>query len=611
MTITITAPYATRAYVTGDFGIDLPLARDARKRLILPGSHVLGKLVEATRELTELLPGREGDGYREDMERLHAASSQTSDDDRKAGADRTTGREARRNLGASDFVLAKSSEGENRARTRIARDNVTGTVAEGMMQVIEQPFAAGEELAFKGELRMIGALDKTQIARVTRALQFVTQFGGMRTVGFGVAAKIDVGKPEVLPAAARLPKDCRRLQLRLCFKDAFCAGEARNTANTYVSAGYVPGGVVKGAIARQVMAAAGLSGVLEPAIREKLPKELQPLAAGFEALVIRHAVPVAQGSADRGRPLPDSLAAVEEGDKILIVDLAGLEQPQEACLIGGKMPLGRFDWKDKHYGACNALFPEVEKPATELRVRTQIDREYRAAKANRLFGVEYTLVHKHDFLAEIEVPGRMADALAHALQDGLGGIGRGGAYAEATLTDISTAPPQRPDPANGRVIVTLASLALLRTPRSGTDLRRAYEAAFREIGLPAGWSLTAAFAQERLAGGAFFLNRLNDKSSYRPWLLSESGATFVFDRTSGQASLPDVWFDRGLPVPPSVLEFHGLTDVPDLWRYCPYLPENGYGEVTLPARLTDGRASHVALAPEDVEVIALFGEVAG
>lgn len=391
VTITITAPYATRAHTTGDFGIDLPLARDHRKRLILPGSHVLGKLVEATRELSELLPGAEGNGYREDLETLHAASSQTSDADRKAGADRTTGREARRNLGASDFVLAKSAEDGSGARTRIARDNVTGTVAEGMMQVIEQPFAAGTELAFKGELRMIGALDKVQIARLTRALQFVTQFGGMRTVGFGVAAKIEVGEPEDVPTAARLPKDSRRLQLRLCFKDAFCAGEARNTANTYVSAGYVPGGVIKGAIARQVLAAAGLSGVLEPAIRGKLPAGLQPLADGFEALVIRHAVPVAQGSADRGLPLPDSLAAVEGADKITIVDLAGLERPQEACLIGGQMPLGRFDWKDKHHTACKALFPKAEAPTKELRVRTQIDRDYRAAKANRLFGIEYTL----------------------------------------------------------------------------------------------------------------------------------------------------------------------------------------------------------------------------
>ena len=488
---------------------------------------------------------------------------------------------------------------------------MTGAVADGMMQVIEQPFAAGETLAFKGELRMVGALDKVQIARLTRALQFVTQFGGMRTVGFGVVCKVEVDKPEGAAAVARLPRDSRRLQLRLRFKDAFCAGEARNTANTYVSAGYVPGGVIKGAIARQVLAAAGLSGMLAPTIKGKLPAGLQPLAEGFEKLVIRHAVPVAKGGSARGRPLPDSLAAVEAGDKITIIDLAGLERPQDACLIGGQLPLGRFDWKGKHDEACEALFPEVQTPPTELRVRTQIDREYRAAKANRLFGIEYTLGHKHDFLAEVEAPAGMADALAQALQGGLAGIGRGGAFADVSLTDISADRPPRPDPAESRAIVTLASLTLLRSPDSGTDLRRAYEAAFREIGLPSGWSLTAVFAQERLAGGAFFLNRLKDKMPYRPWLLTRPGATFVFDRGSGDAPLPEGWFDRGLAVPPSVLAFHGLSDVAELWRYCPYLPQNGYGEITLPARTVDGKAPHFALMPKDAEAITLVDEVAG
>lgn len=607
VTITIAAPYATRAHVTGGFGIDLPLARDARNRLILPGSHVLGKLVEATRELHELLPGPEGDGYKADLESLHAASSQTPDAERNTGTDKTTGREARRNLGASDFVLERKGD-RDVPRTRIARDNVTGTVAEGMMQVIEQPFAPGEDLVFTGELRMIGPLDKKQIARLRRALQFVTQFGGMRTVGFGVARKVAIDAPKPVPAAAKVSAGARRLQLRLRFKDAFCAGEARNSPNTYVSAGYVPGGVIKGAIARQVLAASGLSGTLEPAIRDRLPKDLQPLADGYESIVIRHATPVARDDSARARQRPDSLAAIETANGITIVDLAGLDRPQDACLISGQMPLGRFDWKGKHGDACDKLFPKREEPRKELRVRTQIDRDNRAAKTNRLFGVEYTLVHTHDFLSEIEVPAGMAGALAVALQSGLGGIGRGGAYAEATLAETGGNPPLRPDAGNSRVVLTLASLALLRSPDSGPDLRGAYEAAFREIGLPEEWSLTAVFAQERLAGGAFFLNRLQDKSGYRPWLLTTPGATFVFDRKEGNQPLPAYWFDSGLKLPASVLGFHGLNGVPDLWRYCPYLPENGYGEITLPAQTLDGKLPHLGLVPSNVEFIDLCVE---
>jgi len=228
VTITLTAPYATRANATGGFGVDLPLLRDGQGRLILSGTHVIGKLAQAMRNLAVLLEGTaQGDAFEGDLKHLFASEAQAKD------KDKANGREARRALTASDFVL-DSEFVDGGTRTRIARDNATITVAEGMLQVIEQPFPAGVDLAFKGMLRVFGAVDQAGQARLAKALAFVPQFGGMRTVGFGVVAKTVFGvatparKPAVTAAVGSAP-----LQLTLRFENPFCAGEGRNTPNIY------------------------------------------------------------------------------------------------------------------------------------------------------------------------------------------------------------------------------------------------------------------------------------------------------------------------------------------------------------------------------------------
>lgn len=305
-------------------------------------------------------------------------------------------------------------------------------------------------------------------------------------------------------------------------------------------------------------------------------------------------------TADRQKIMPDSLAVIEHVDGFAVVDLAGLPKPSQLVLLGGKSAIGKFDWKEKHRIAARLALAHIESPKHELRVRTEIDDNRRAAKTNRLFGIEYTKSHLHDFVGVIDLPEcaeaqQIADALALVLANGLAGIGRGGAYAKSTLA-VDIAADRKAPTGLDRVVMVLMTPALLCAPIAPIDLNSSYDAAFRAIGLPCNWSLSAVFVQQALAGGGFFLNRLTG-GNYAPWLLTQSGSTFVFDRIGKGADLPDGWFRDGLPVPPDVLAFHGLQTLSQPYRVCPYLPENGYGEVTIGVLTKDRQLSHVALAP--------------
>lgn len=611
VTLEIAAPYMSKASEPGSFGLDTTLMRDSKDRLILPGSHVVGKLVQAVKDLAGLLGGTaEGDGYQRDLKELFADGVQD------INAEHVSGREDRRNIFASDFVL-ETAEASAATRTRIARENATLTVAEGMLQVLEQPFHTGAALRFVGELRFARKPDEKRVHRITKALNYVSQFGGLRTIGFGVNQGALLSEPAKSRSSFAAKGPEKTLQLVLNFNDLFCTGEARNDPNTYTSATYVPGGAIKGALARQILSAHGLTGYLDDN-RDRLPNnDLQALADSFGRITVRHALPTLKGSSPMRREvvLPASLAVVAVNGSDKLVDLAGLPDPDVPVVINNDAPIAQFDWKDEHWEAAEKLFGRERPPGRQLRIRTQIDEHRRAAATNRLFGIEYTRNDEHDFVAQIELPdgadwAALTNGLRTVLENGLAGIGRGGAHADISLT--STASPRQVPPSD-RVVMVLQTSALLRSPdTTGLSLRDDYENALREIGLPDGWVVKAVFAEEQLAGGGFIRNRLKSPSNYAPWLLTKPGAVFVLKRENGSERLPEAWNSGGLDVPASVLRFHGLEGEEKLYRFCPYLPENGYGEIIFGVMLPDGRPSHEALAPQalglKIEEVDVLGD---
>ena len=100
-------------------------------------------------------------------------------------------------------------------------------------------------------------------------------------------------------------------------------------------------------------------------------------------------------------------------------------------------------------------------------------------------------------------------------------------------------------------------------------------------------TLVSYFQRCTLAGGKYFQQRfLGTKRPYRPYLLSNAGSTFLLKPANGREDDAQEclkrWARKGLPLAASVRAFYAIPDEWDQqWRHCPYLPENGYGEVAV------------------------------
>jgi hypothetical protein len=598
LAITVRAPYAVRGNLVGHFGIDTPLFRNAAGHLAIPGTLVIGKLAEAFHHIATT-GGDAASSYRADLQHLFATSSQRQ---KKEEHETTHGREPRRLITASDFILAVGVDDEGGVRTRIALDGVTQTVADGMLQVLEQAAKPRDTIVFLGELRVTGRVNDNDLeVRILKACDWIIQIGGLRTVGFGEVVSIgkrdhDVDPSPPRPKVRRAPQ--RSLGLRLSFRDVFCVAEKRTQSNTFTSSPIVSGAAIKGAVASQILAAHGLDGLLADHAHA-LPQPLATLARGYDRIRFRHAFPLAKmGEASRRGPVPLSLATAGKS----LVDRAGARFDGSPVLIDGEAPTAVDDWKDDVRLEVNQRFG-IDHPKLDFRMRTQIDPDHRAAMEARLFAIEYTRNDTHDFIAAIDIPDDLPrrdilEALEAVLADGLAGVGRGGAYCDVTFCD-----PASEDIAASHVMM-LKTPALLRAPDPGEfpKLHGPYQAAFDEIGLAGtGFRLKTLYVDEHLAGHAFMQNR-RARPDFMPYLLTKAGSVFVFEHDDPQARLPETWFHSGLPVPSSVRLFHGLDRESDLWRVCSYVPENGYGEVLRYAPMAfEGSIETVPFIDEETE----------
>ena len=88
-----------------------------------------------------------------------------------------------------------------------------------------------------------------------------------------------------------------------------------------------------------------------------------------------------------------------------------------------------------------------------------------------------------------------------------------------------------------------------------------------------------------LAGGNYMWNRFQKGRAYKPYLMTDAGSVFLLrvkEAVPAKAFLQQAR-DFGLPLSKAVSGFYGLQDRArhELWQYCPFLPENGFGEIAL------------------------------
>lgn len=602
VSIDVLGPILSRGLEPGSFGVDAVAARDAEGRIYLAGSHILGKVRDALSTLNACKPGW-----------LPAAWEQEWFGGR---GDETEG-EARGRVFLGDLRPDHPPDDDTRisrrTRSRIAIDPVTGTALEGALQVMEQPYRSGEAVTFSGTLTILGA-DATVVRdAVHRALLWIGNAGGLRTIGFGRVVGAQVGTAH--PQSAASPVPGQRLMLTLTFEEPFCIATRRIAENIYEGIDVVPGGAIKGALAAQL----ARDGGFDLKNLEIAPGPHPTLRKHFARIHVTHAFPVDSSTPGAARPCvrPVSLGYCDAMQAVRDFALS-----DGTALVGGQAPAFAPDFKDDGR-AAGAVWP-WPAVARDLRIHTAMDARLRAGKPQALFALEARAVHAHRWVATIDLDGvpavdrgALANELQAALARGLAGIGRTHAFASV---QFGAPGPVGSVAAKPTHVLVLQTPALLRRPDLGGDagdaaserLKAAYDAVFGELSGGA-LALERLFVRERLSGASFIAARFFPNRPYRPFLLTEEGSTFVLkEMHSGASAVLQSWTRHGIPLATSVVRDYEIrlpaeydpsspeADDSSVWAQLPYLRQNGYGE----AIVDDPRhARHVA-ADLETNVVA-------
>lgn len=588
VTLTFTGPILTQSTTCETYGIDAPMARNRQGQFILAGSLVKGKLRQGLEELASLglltWPVDEILG--------HASGSQRAVDEQTVAPFRAR-------LQFDDFVYqgCPPSNGPSNigVRYRIRLDETLGSVTKGALLLMDAPFAAGEDATFEGGIRLMETSAQEAVdllAVLDRGFRMVTGLGAERTVGFGrlKEVRIDLLDVPLKRAVAAKSAPCDEMFFDLRFSGPFCIAKGKADNNLFQSEEIVPGGVLKGALAATWLASLGrdpassISGDAPASCKHKL------LWKYFAEVRFSHAFPLADEKRFVYRPL--SLTqyrdlARDYRDVLLLPHPALFENRNESGLREWSAPAFQVDWKHGE-NKVDIDFSGTQLKR-ELRVRTAIDREKRTAKDQQLFGMETIEPGDAPWSFRVVVPQipdneriALGEDLVELLSGGLEGLGKTKVSGNVGRTE--DAPPlpamagSKPLATPGRFAVTLQTPALLCEPRgliqsSREELYAAYQA-YWDMASGHSLRLVRYFAAQRLAGGYYLHRRFRDGQPYRPWFLTTEGSVFLLETVNpGVAGeMIKEWRKFGLPPLDS-------GAVSANWQTCPYVRENGYGEI--------------------------------
>ena len=584
VTLVVASPFLFPGLATQAAGVDVACLRDETGALLLPGDQLRGVIRVALLELKAV-----SNGAVVTLEEIDAWLGIESMPGVKNEPERA-------NLIFGDLSAPKT---ERRETVRIKIDGETGAVERGALQVIELAAPFRTPVTFTGEIiawhtfghapRLINALQK--------AIRMTAAIGAVKSPGFGeiVAEKCSVTGATPTRAGLPLshaPAPLGQMAYRLTFDRPLLVDAELIDDNMFQGASVVPGGVIKGALARRLKLAS-------------INTDSGDWAASLSALSIGQALPEAKDGTT-ARALPLSLVAVRPKDAVMIGD--ALDTPidrgtmlRDQC---GKLWPGLFqsDWK---YGIETKVRETLKQPrppeiAVLPRTHTAVSPENIAETAKLFTAIARSHLLANDLskrqtwhmVVDYSAVADKAHAsiMADLIQRGLDFIGKTAAHADIESVVAPPLPRVAPVFNSGgrRFAVVLESPAVLTDATDTRPPQEAY-AAYWLKHLPKA-SMVNFFASQRLAGGYLATRYRAYGAAYYPFVLTMPGSVFLLEGDGLQGEL-ETHFKTGLPV----ASINGSA--PD-WTTCPYLPQNGYGrfsadymsEKALRATLTQGVA---------------------
>lgn len=585
LSLTLRSPFVTRGIAPDRATIDTPLARDAKRRIMLPGTLIQGVVRAALGELCHhlehhILEGGTGP-LREEIVNLFGRGSDEEPTSRTGIDGWKVQNEPRRGqLSFGDLVVEGSDQPStaDQVLTRIQIDAGLGSAREGFLQVIELPYAQGDEVVFSGKAHLrAGAMDAGRAKLlIERALALVPAIGAVKSAGFGKLVGYEVEAPEaIVLTPVKLAVTTGPIAIRYKIDRPFLIGSSKSSGNLFRGDDVIPGAAIKGVLAEALKDA----GLMDTSMGDWLAE-----------LTISHAFPGERGNqAPARQPLPRSLAVASplgRGDP-LVMDrlLAG----DDGGRIDNELYQLAFsgDWKPKDQDlVAGAVEVGAPSPRRDVRTRTKIDPktgtsafeqiEGEAEAAGQLFSYSAVCADEHDWHGWLMTPTGVSspelEALLGLLEAGVIGFGKTSACLmgmEAALDHGLTPPEVMPvAPGDRRYAVTLLTPALLNDQealRSDPDLFSDYAHYWENLG----FRLHDFYAGQCIEGGYVALRYPQRDDGYEPYLLTEPGSVFLIEPEDG-AGLDGLLL-AGLPPNKAITRRD--------WESCPYLSENGFGMI--------------------------------
>jgi hypothetical protein len=598
--LTIRAPFITGNGEVADLARDALMLRDNNNHVMFPRTQIKGLLYDSLTSMAAMasdgLCGLSAAKTSLLMETIFGRKSSADTDDVGGSFSAFELYAPHRGKAVfSDLLSEKSYDpAKSDTKTRIERDDLTGSTVEGSLQTVEMIGEHGSPINFVMTITLpeITSEIAVDIANlVDLGFAPLTSIGGSKTAGFGRIAtrpEVELLAVETEPSTQNVfPDDAHEFVGTLRFNGALMIDASRAADNAFVSSDVVPGAAIKAAIADAL--------AVEPSSTDGL---------ALASLRITHATPKLVGSHETHTALPLSVALFRKGSDELVADMAMEKQPILMESDGLVPPRFAVDWKstdtetvikniDRKLGVC-ALTASKPKLVRKLQVRTAIDKESGAAlqeeQGGQLFSYE-TVLPVDESGNEIEWSFRVSGVESACGRRLLADAGATGLTIGKlkTSADIHLQQSFKVSPSivphlmrDGRSYFTLT----LQTPAvmfemheaSTGELSELYSSYFRDAFAgseidPDDLKLENFFSEQELRGGYQALRFTGGRDFYAPWVLTIKGSIFVF-------SVANELFEKcssrlaefqtsGLPVASTVAE-------PD-WKHCPFVPENGYG----------------------------------
>ena len=609
ISLTVRGPFLTQSSAPLDYGIDTALARNKDNIPYVPGTLLIGKLREAWLELSELGIFKPN---------ITSWLGEKSDPSSQDSLESTVLPKPKR-LYINDLVLIDTKE-KQEVNYRIRLDPKRGSVEKGAYLVTERPFAPGDEMTFQGTARFL-ARDETVVKNLTRhleiGLKWISQLGAYRTIGFGELIGVNI-EAETVKSVEKteklLPDDT--YDIIICPESSFCISEHHIAGNNlFNSSNVIPGGVIKGTLATLWTTLLGKENAI---VDKDLDSERQELCNYFDKIRMTHAFPGYQ----QIRPIKNPLSLVKVGSKKYerLYDVVLCKEPglithlykDEKSEATNSAPDFSIDWKNSTFyeETDNGEFHKRDVKTEmgwrdvkrELRVRTKINSEKRRSEDEQLFAYEMVVptddIAWYGRLDLSDVPEdkrpQVVEQLQSLVAQGLIGLSKTKAYAQIELLPSNSILPchtSNLDMRDGVWILTLQTPALLCNPDSlmatknspHDTLHQAYATVFEAMS-DNSLELVRFFATQSLAGGFYLWKRFQTSYNYQPYLLTNEGSVFVLQPKpeSTAKKFIEKWAKTGLPLPIWAIEKYkrGNKDG-NHWSNCPYIPQNGYGEIAV------------------------------